>query len=165
MNYNQLVRINAPRQYTIDDFKLCNVEEIKELEYDFDFYKREFGDKFDDEVLALFDLIENSDLSKKEVKLMGMMLHQMYQNKYKETVEMFHLKPEDIKPEDLKGTFTKIEEEKEVQNKKEENIEENIESESNHKEEKHIVKQTEFNESNFEGFYDIIKKMEALEVE
>lgn len=157
MNYQAITNIYKSRKYSIEDFKLSNVEEIKELEYDFDYFKREFGDKFDDEMLALFELIENSDLSKKEVKLMTMMLKKMYHDKYKETVEMFHLKPEDVKPEDLRGEFK--------QNNHNENSEciiEEIEEVKKPRIER--VKQLEFNESNYIGFDEIVKKMEELEL-
>ena len=156
MNYSAITNIYKLRKYTIDDFKLSNVEEIKELEYDFDYYKREFGDKFDDEMLALFELIENSDLSKKEVKLMGMMLKKMYEDKYKETLEMFHLSPEDVKPEDLKGKFETI-------------MHDHINTECVIEEVEEIktprIKQLEFIEENYIGFDEIVKKMEELELE
>lgn len=163
MNYKQIVAIHAPRRYTIDDFKLNNVEEIKELERDFDYYKREFGDKLDDEILVLFDLIENSDLSKKEVKILGMMLKKMYEDKYKKTLEMFHLRAEDVKPEDLKGEFKKVESESDDHEVKIEVIDE-VKDSQNIK----IIyeKQSEFTEDNYKGFDDIVKIMESsLELE
>ncbi len=158
MNYQAITNIYKSRKYSIEDFKLSNVEEIKELEYDFDYFKREFGDKFDDEMLALFELIENSDLSKKEVKLMTMMLKKMYHDKYKETVEMFHLKPEDVTPEDLRGEFKQNN-----HNEGSECVIEEIEEVKKPRIERE--KQLEFNESNYIGFDEIVKKMEELELE
>lgn len=160
MDYSTITSVFKPRKYTIEDFKLSNIQEIKELEYDFDYFKRQFGDKFDDEMLALFELVENSDLSKKEVKLMTMMLKKMYQDKYKETLEMFHLNPQDVKPEDLKGTFKPV-----THNVEAELVEEEIEDpESIISPRIEAPKQTEFNEDNYKDFYEIVKKMEQLEV-
>lgn len=155
MDYKTITGVFKPKKYSIEDFIYKNEESIKDESFDFDYYKKQYGDKMDDEFLALFELIENSDLSKKEVKLMSMMLRKMYEEKYKESVNLFLLKPEDVILKNEENHFfkndiiLKNEEVHEVQEVKEIKI---------------YNKQTEFNESNTKDFYEIIKKMEDLEV-
>ena len=157
-----------PKQYKIDDFKYNKVEEIQQLEYDYDYYKKQFGDKMDDEMLVLFDMVENADMSKKEVRIMGQMLKKMYQEKYKNVETIFMMKCDDIKAEDLKGEFKpriedcdlKIEE---IQIKEDVDVCEvdDLRYDSlDSKNPKRVEKQKEFNEENFKGFYDIVHKME-----
>ncbi len=159
MDYKTIVGVFKPKKYSIEDFIYLNEETIKEETWDFDYYKKQFNNKLDDEFMALFELIENSDLSKKEVKLMSMMFKKMYEEKYKEKVQQFHLKPEEIKPEDFKSDFIKVEDH---DNLKSELVIEDVEEDI--KEIKVYNKQMEFNEDNYKDFYEIAKKMKEMEL-
>jgi hypothetical protein len=165
MDYKTITGVFKPKKYSIEDFIYLNEETIKEETWDFDFYKEKFGNKLDDEFMALFELIENSDLSKKEVKLMSMMFKKMYEEKYKEKVQQFHLKPEEIKPEDFKSDFIKVEDH---DNLKSELVIEDVQhTESIGEDVKEIKvynKQNEFNEDNYKDFYEIAKKMKEMEL-
>jgi hypothetical protein len=162
MDYKTITGVFKPKKYSIEDFIYLNEETIKEETWDFDFYKEKFGNKLDDEFMALFELIENSDLSKKEVKLMSMMFKKMYEEKYKEKVQQFHLKPEEIKPEDFKSDFIKVEDH---DNLKSELVIEDVQQVGEDvKEIKVYNKQMEFNEDNYKDFYEIAKKMKEMEL-
>lgn len=150
MDFKSLTAFNRPRRYTIDDFKGQPVSEIAELEYDYDYYKREFRDKLDDEMLVLFDLIENADLSKKEVKIMGLMLRKMYEEKYKDVHKMVVLQCEEVKV----SAFKKKEEEKE------EVKVEYVEAKVDIEEKAEYIKESEFSEKHHMGFFEIVQKME-----
>lgn len=153
MDFKALTAFHRPKRYTLDDFKGQPVETIADLEYDYEYYKREFRDKLDDEFLVLFDLIENADLSKKEVKIMGLMLRKMYEEKYKDAQKMIVLQCEEVKV----STFEPKESE-EVEVKVEEvDIEEKGEKEE---EKKEYVKESEFSEKHHMGFFEIVQKME-----
>lgn len=155
MDFSQLTSFQRPRQYTKEDFMYKKVEEIKELEYDYEFYKREFRDKFDDEFLVLFDMLENADMSKKEVRIMGQMLKKMYEDKYKDVETIFTLKCEDVKAEDFKGEFQSRDVKEECELKEEEVIQTTKE---------YKEKQKEFEEDNYKGFYEILRELEESQI-
>lgn len=156
MDFKGLTAFQRPRKYTLDDFKGKATEEIAEMSYDYEYYKKQFKDLLDDEMLVLFDLIENADLSKKEVKIMGLMLRKMYEEKYKEVNQMIVLQCQEVRS----SAFEKREDEVKI-----EAIEDIKEEVTNKvREIKEVEKEKEFTEKHHMGFFEIIQKMEELEM-
>lgn len=153
MNFVSSIKsIGRVKKYLIDDFKGNSVKSIDDLDYDYDFYKNQFGNLFDDEILALFELIENSDLNKKEIKLMSLMLKKMYEEKYKDVKHMIKLEAHHI--DNNLNKFELCEHIKTVEDVEDVEPIKKVE----------YAKQLEFNESNYIGFDDIILKIEELEL-
>jgi len=79
---------------SIDKFT-PTLSEVVKPQYDFNYYKNLFKDKLDDEFIAIFEMIEDENISKKQLDILCYMLQKLYKEKYSDVDRVF------IKAQDL----------------------------------------------------------------
>lgn len=83
--------LSSSRTYTLEDFIINQKQEIETPVRDFNYFKSIFGNKMDDEMLALFEMLEDENISKKQLNILSMVLSKSYQDKFKDVNKYFLL--------------------------------------------------------------------------
>ena len=89
--------LSSSRTYTLEDFIVNQKQEIEQPVRDFNYFKNIFGDKMDDEMLALFEMLEDENISKKQLNILSMILNKTYQDKFKDVNKYFLLTENEAK--------------------------------------------------------------------